>query len=77
MTREEALKELEKNPYDEKQAMEDKAFIAKKLGIGVDEFEKIISGKNKTYRDYKNQAGTLNFFIHLAQKLGIEKRNFR
>lgn len=77
MTREEALKELENNPYDEKQAMEDKAFIAKKLGISVEKFEEIIAGENKTYRDYKNQADALNFFIHLAQRLGIEKRNFR
>lgn len=77
MTREEAMKELEENPYDEKQAMEDMTFIAKKLGISVKEFEKIIGGKNKTYRDYKNQSGMLNFFIHIAQRVGIEKRNFR
>ncbi|MCI9132636.1 MAG: N-acetyl sugar amidotransferase [Lachnospiraceae bacterium] len=77
MTREEALKELEENPYDEKQALEDRTFIAKKLGIGEKEFEQIIAGENKTYRDYKNQAGMLNFFIHIAQKVGIEKRNFR
>ncbi len=77
MTREEALRELEENPYDEKQAMEDMAYIAKKLGIGVEEFEELMKGENKTYRDYKNQAGMLNFFIHLAQKTGIEKRNFR
>ena len=77
MTREEAIKELCENPYDEKQALEDMTFIAKKLGLKVEEFQEIINGENKTYRDYKNQADTLNFFIHLAQKFGIEKRNFR
>lgn len=77
MTREEALNELAENPYDEKQVREDMDFIAKKLGITVDEFQEIIAGENKTYRDYKNQADTLNFFIHIAQKFGIEKRNFR
>lgn len=77
MSREEALEELKNNPYDEEQAMEDKAFIAKKLGISVKAMDTIIVGENKTYRDYKNQAGMLNRLIHIAQKVGIEKRNFR
>lgn len=77
MTREEALKEIAENPYDEKQAMEDKEYIAKKLGISIKEMNEIIAGENKTYRDYKNQASMLNFFIHMAQKVGVEKRNFR
>lgn len=77
MTREEALEKIAENPYDEKQAMQDKEYIAKKLGISVKEMDEIIAGENKTWRDYKNQASMLNFFIHVAQKLGIEKRNFR
>ena len=77
MTREEALKEIAENPYDEKQMTEDKEYIAKKLGISVEEMNQIIAGENKTYRDYKNQENILNFFIHTAQKVGIEKRNFR
>lgn len=77
MTREEALEKIAENPYDEKQAMQDKEYIAKKLGINVKEMDEIIAGENKTWRDYKNQASMLNFFIHVAQKLGIEKRNFR
>lgn len=77
MTREEALEKIAENPYDEKQAKEDQEYIAKKLGISAKEMEEIISGENKTWRDYKNQANMLNFFIHTAQKAGIEKRNFR
>ncbi len=77
MTREEALELIAENPYDEKQAREDQEYIAKKLGITEEEMETIIAGENKTWRDYKNQANLLNFFIHTAQKVGVEKRNFR
>lgn len=77
ITREEAVDEMARDPYDAEQAREDKAYIAKKLDISVDEFDRLIVGKNKTYRDYKNSAKMLNMFIHIAQKLGIEKRNFR
>lgn len=77
MTRDEALKLIAENPYDEKQAKEDQEYIAKKLGITSSEMDMIIAGENKTWRDYKNQASLLNFFIHTAQRAGIEKRNFR
>ena len=77
MTRDDAMKLIAENPYDEKQAREDQEYIAKKLGISNEEMEKIIDGENKTWRDYKNQANILNFFIHTAQRAGIEKRNFR
>lgn len=77
MKRDEALKLIDENPYDEKQASEDQEYIAKKLGISDSEMDQIIAGENKTWRDYNNQARFLNFFIHIAQKTGIEKRNFR
>lgn len=77
MTRSDAMKEIAKNPYDEKQAREDTEYIAKKLGLTVQALDNIVAGENKTYRDYKNRANMLNFFIHIAQKAGIEKRNFR
>ena len=63
--------------YDEKQALEDMEYIAKKLGVSVEEFKEIISGENKTYRDYKNSFGVLRIGIKLAMLLVIEKINFR
>lgn len=77
ITREEALIELEKEPYEKAQVLEDEAYIAKKLGISTEELEELIKNDNRTWRNYKNMAGILNFFVHLAQKTGIEKRNFR
>lgn len=77
MTREQALKELETDPYDHDQMMEDKAYIAKKLGISTDEFDEIIEGPNKTIFDYKNYYGVINFMVKTAKLLGGEKRNIR
>jgi hypothetical protein len=77
MTREEALKQLQKNPYEKNLMEEDKQYIAKKLRISVAEFENIIAGSNKTYLDYRNSYWLLQFFIDTARLLGVEKRTFR
>ena len=77
MTREEAVSKLEESPYSESLMLEDLEYIAKKLGITRTEFELLIKGENKTYKDYKNSLALIEFFIKLAKKLGVEKRNFR
>ena len=77
MTREEALAELEQPPYDPQQMEEDKAYIAKKLGLTVEEFQTIIDGENKTFRDYRNSWGLIQFGTVVLRKLGIEKKKFR
>lgn len=77
MTREEAILELKKSPYDEKNIIEDMEYIAKKIGISLNELEKIINGENKTYKDYKNSFALIELSIKIAKLLGIEKRNFR
>ena len=77
MTRGEALEKLKESPYHEEMMQEDMEYIAKKLGISKMEFEKIISGENKTYKDYKNSLKLIEFFIKMAKFVGVEKRNFR
>ena len=77
MTREEALIKLKDTPYDEKIIREDMDYIAKKIGVSVDEFKRIISGENKTYKDYKNSFALIELSIKIAKLLRIEKRNFR
>lgn len=77
MTRKEALKLLEENPYDKKIALEDMKYISNKLGIKIEEFKELMKGENKTYRDYKNNFRIIKYAIFLAKKLGMEKRNFR
>lgn len=77
MTREEALLELEKQPYDEEIAMQDMDYIVKKLGIEKQELMDYFAGEKKTFRDYKNSEKMLKSAIKLAMLLGVEKRNFR
>jgi len=52
ITRDKALKELEKPLYDPQELVEDKEFLAKKMGLSIDEFDEIMSMPNKTFKDY-------------------------
>jgi N-acetyl sugar amidotransferase len=54
MTRDEALKELEKPLYDEKELKDDKEYIAKKLGVSDEEFEQILRKPSHKYSDFAN-----------------------
>jgi N-acetyl sugar amidotransferase len=54
MTREEALAELEKPLYDPVELEEDKRYFSKKLGISLEEYEKIMALPPKSYLDYPN-----------------------
>lgn len=69
VTRAEALKELEIKPYKEDKAELEKEYIAKKLGISVDEFEKIIISPGKWYSDYPNDEKRLRFIYDMYRKL--------
>lgn len=77
MTREEALEDLKNPPYPPEMVEQDTAYIAEKLGFAVPEFESLISGENKTWRDYKNSMRLINFGIWALRTLGIEKKQFR
>lgn len=54
ISREEALKELDKPLYEKLELEEDKAYIAKKLGLSPEDFEDILSRPGKSYKAYKN-----------------------
>lgn len=77
MTRDEALEKLKESPYNKEIMKEDMKYIAKKLGVSTVEFEQIINGENKTYKDYKNSLGLIELAIKIAKIVGVEKRNFR
>ncbi|MDK2064385.1 N-acetyl sugar amidotransferase [Aliarcobacter butzleri] len=69
MTRDEALKELEKPLYDETELKEDKEFISKKLGISLEEFEIIMKQSNKTFLDYASDYKKSIFFSNFKKKI--------
>lgn len=77
MTRKEALEELGKGAYPAEKQQEDKEYIAKKLGISVAEFDRIIDGPNKTFADYKNSWRMIQLGTMILRKAGIEKKKFR
>ena len=77
MTRDEALSVLEQSPYSDEMIREDMEYIAKKLGISVEEFQGLIEGENKTFEDYRNSFGLIQLGTQVLRGLGIEKKQFR
>lgn len=77
MTREEALQILEKPSYDPDLMIQDKEYVAKKLGITVQKFDDIIEGPNKTPADYKNSMWLIKLGVFVSKLLGMENRNLR
>jgi N-acetyl sugar amidotransferase len=73
MTREEALDELERLPYDVETIDHDFEFVANKIGVSVSELRNIFNAPNKTYRDYKNQEWVYDIGASVMRKLGLEK----
>jgi N-acetyl sugar amidotransferase len=65
MTREEALKELKKNPYDKNLIEQDFYYIAKKLNIDVKDLKKFLEMPKKYWWDYKN----LNYIFKISEKI--------
>lgn len=77
LERDKALEILENPPYDEKQAMEDLEYVAKKMGLTKEEFLDLMKQENKTYKDYKNTSGLISLAVKAARLFGMEKRQYR
>jgi len=73
ITREEALKELERGFYSSKREMEEnKEYVIKKLGLTSEEFGRIMNLPPKSYKDYPNNSLFLNrsgFFIRATRHI--------
>ena len=77
MTRDEAMKRIEKPEYSEEFLLSEFEFVAQKLDISVEDFKKIFNGKNKTYHNYKNKKRIIDFGARAMRSIGFEKRLFR
>ena len=73
MTREEALDELKKKPYDENTIHQDIEYMATKLGITVEELNSYMTMEKKTYKDYKSQESIFLLGARVMRTLGLEK----
>ena len=54
ISKQEALLELRKPLYDERELKEDKRYIAKKLGVSSEEFESVLNRPSHDYSDFRN-----------------------
>ena len=69
VAREDALKQLETKPYNDDRVAEEKLYIAKKLQISNEEFERILNLPAKWYWDYPNDKKKLKFIYDTYRKL--------
>lgn len=73
MTREEALEKLKVPAYDLDTIDDEFAYIAKKLGISVDELRHHHAMPLKSYKDYRNQEALFNVGAKILRAVGIER----
>lgn len=77
MPRDEALKELERPLYTDNELAEDKAFVAKKLGISVDELNALIYSPPRHYTEYPNRRKLEQKFYAARDRYLIASQRFR
>lgn len=77
MTREEAIERISSPELDEKTMTKEFEYVATKLGWTVAEFEEILKGENKTFKDYKNKMYLITLGAKVSNLLGLENRIFR
>jgi N-acetyl sugar amidotransferase len=68
LSREEALEEIAQEIYPNDAHLDDMEYVAKKLGVSFDEFERIIAMPNKTYKDYDNNEKLFALGFRLRNK---------
>lgn len=72
MTRDEALERLSVPAYDPDVIDDEFSYIAKKLGISVDELRHYHTMPLKSYKDYRNQEALFNLGAKVLRAVGIE-----
>lgn len=77
MTRNQALDRISRSEMDEHFLEQEFEYVAHKLGLRVDELQKLFDMPKKTYRDYKNKRDLIGVGANIMRKLGLEKRYFR
>jgi N-acetyl sugar amidotransferase len=67
LTRDAAMEELVRPTYDPQMQADDKAFVAKKLGVSVAELDAIFDQPNKHYSDYASNATLMEFGLKVKR----------
>jgi N-acetyl sugar amidotransferase len=74
-TRDEALKELAQVDYPPELEKQDHEFIAKKLGLSVDELDTIVNRPPVSHLEYRNSQWAFDLLLNLSDRLGIRRRS--
>jgi N-acetyl sugar amidotransferase len=69
ISRDQALEELEMEPYDASLKADDHKFIAKKLGISTDELDALVRSARKDYKEYPNQEWLFDLLLRVRSRL--------
>lgn len=77
MTRDEALERISRPAVDDQTAKGDFEYVASKLDLGLDAFQRLLEGPNKTFRDYKNKNRLIEMGAFVLQFMGVERRLYR
>ncbi|WP_317046409.1 N-acetyl sugar amidotransferase [Muricauda brasiliensis] len=68
LSRNEALEEMKIEIYPNNSHITDMEYVAKKLGVSNEEFERIIAMPNRTYTDYPNNEWLFNLGLDIKNK---------
>lgn len=77
MSRAEALKKINEPAYDPETIALDFEYIAKKLDLSVEEFQKLHAGENKTWRDYKSRQYLIDLGTKIMRFIGVQRAIIR
>lgn len=77
LSREAAIKQMEKPVLSEQFLTEEFDYVATKLDMAPHQLREIFDGPNRTYRDYRNKRALISLGATVMRLLGLEKRLFR
>lgn len=69
VSREDALCEIEAPPYPEDLQRQDLAYVAKKLGLTAEQFTEIMAAPRRSFRDFRNSYGFVQFMRNTVNRL--------
>ncbi len=73
MSRDEAMILLSRPALSDEEIKIEFEYVAKKLGISIDELYGYLEAPNRTFKDYKNQQKLFDFGANLLKFLGVER----
>jgi len=69
VSKEKALEEIKLPPYPEEMQQQDLLYVCKKLGLSLAQFEEIMKAPVKSFRDYRNSYGFVQFLRRTVNRL--------